>query len=142
MYALASALDQDEQTLAVSARGLAKSYGDIHAVRAIDLEVHSGETFGFLGPNGAGKSTTISMLCTLLTPTAGTAHVAGYDVVHQRDDVRRHIGLVFQDQTLDGYLTAQMNLRLHGELYGGPGSALPAGSARVLKLVGVGCRGR
>src|SRR6202789_679726 len=137
MYALASALDQDEQTLAVSARGLAKSYGDIHAVRAIDLEVHSGETFGFLGPNGAGKSTTISMLCTLLTPTAGTAHVAGYDVVHQRDDVRRHIGLVFQDQTLDGYLTAQMNLRLHGELYGVPAAVLPDRIERMLKMVGL-----
>jgi len=94
--------------VAVSARGLVKSYGEIHAVRAIDLEVQSGEIFGFLGPNGAGKSTTISMLCTLLTPTAGTAQVAGFDVVHQRDDVRRHIGLVFQDQTLDGYLSAQM----------------------------------
>jgi ABC-2 type transport system ATP-binding protein len=134
---MAAAGDQDEEVVAVSARGLVKSYGDIQAVRAIDLEVRSGETFGFLGPNGAGKSTTISMLCTLLTPTAGTAQVAGFDVVHQRDDVRRHIGLVFQDQTLDGYLSAQMNLRLHGELYGVPGSVLPDRIERILKMVGL-----
>jgi ABC-2 type transport system ATP-binding protein len=106
-------------------------------VRAIDLEVQSGEIFGFLGPNGAGKSTMISMLCTLLTPTAGTAQVAGFDVVHQRDDVRRHIGLLFQDQTLDGYLSAQMNLRLHGELYGVPSSALQDRIERILKMVGL-----
>jgi ABC-2 type transport system ATP-binding protein len=134
---MANAQVQEEQTVAVSARGLVKSYGEIQAVRAIDLEVFSGETFGFLGPNGAGKSTTISMLCTLLTPTAGTAQVAGFDVVHQRDEVRRHIGLVFQDQTLDGYLSAQMNLRLHGELYGVPGSVLPDRIERMLKMVGL-----
>ena len=134
---MASIGDRDEQAVAVFARGLVKSYGDIDAVRAIDLEVRSGETFGFLGPNGAGKSTTISMLCTLLTPTAGSAQVAGFDVVHQRDDVRRHIGLVFQDQTLDGYLSAQMNLRLHGELYGVPSSVLPARIERILNMVGL-----
>jgi ABC-2 type transport system ATP-binding protein len=127
----------DERDVAVSARGLTKSYGDIHAVREIDLEVRTGETFGFLGPNGAGKSTTISMLCTLITPTAGTAKVAGFDIVHQRDDVRRHIGLVFQDQTLDVYLSAQMNLRLHGELYGVPSSVLPDRIERILKMVGL-----
>ncbi len=137
LVVMANARDQDEQTVAVSARGLVKTYGDIQAVRAIDLEVFSGETFGFLGPNGAGKSTTISMLCTLLTPTAGSAQVAGFDVVHQRDDVRRHIGLVFQDQTLDGYLSAQMNLRLHGELYGVPASVLPDRIERILKMVGL-----
>ena len=67
--------------------------------------------FGFLGPNGAGKTTTINMLCTLAKPTGGNAKVAGHDVVRERDDVRRHIGLVFQDPTLDGYLTAAQNLR-------------------------------
>jgi ABC-2 type transport system ATP-binding protein len=126
-----------QQVAAVSVRGLVKTYGQVQAVRGIDLEVHTGETFGFLGPNGAGKSTTISMLCTLLTPTSGTAEVAGFDVVHQRDEVRRHIGLVFQDQTLDGYLTAQMNLRLHGELYGVPTSVLPDRIERMLKMVGL-----
>jgi ABC-2 type transport system ATP-binding protein len=77
------------------------------------------------------------MLCTLLTPTAGTAEVAGFDVVHQRDDVRRHIGLVFQDQTLDGYLTTEMNLRLHGELYGVPKAVLLDRIERMLKMVGL-----
>jgi ABC-2 type transport system ATP-binding protein len=129
--------DRVQQKTAVSVRGLVKTYGEVEAVRGIDLEVHTGETFGFLGPNGAGKSTTISMLCTLLTPTAGTAEVAGFDVVHQRDDVRRHIGLVFQDQTLDGYLTAEMNLRLHGELYGVPKAVLPERIERMLKMVGL-----
>ena len=122
---------------AVSVRGLVKTFGEVQAVRDIDLEVRTGETFGFLGPNGAGKSTTISMLCTLLKPTAGRAEVAGFDVVKQRDQVRRHIGLVFQDQTLDGYLTAQMNLRLHGELYGVPSSVLPDRIERMLKMVGL-----
>ena len=75
------------------------------------FEVAAGEVFGFLGPNGAGKSTTINMLCTLAKPTAGSAQVAGHDVVTERDDVRRNIGLVFQDPTLDGYLTAEQNLR-------------------------------
>src|SRR5205085_11399543 len=88
------------------------------AVKGVDFEVSPGEVFGFLGPNGAGKTTTINMLCTLLKPTSGSANVAGFDVVSQRDDVRRHIGLVFQDPTLDSYLTAAQNLKLHAELYG------------------------
>ena len=90
---------------AISVRELTKRYGDIEAVRGIDFEVASGETFGFLGPNGAGKSTTISILCTLIRPTSGKAMVAGHDVVAERDTVRRNIGLVFQDTTLDTYLT-------------------------------------
>ena len=79
-------------------------------MRGVDFEVATGEVFGFLGPNGAGKTTTINMLCTLVKPTAGSASVAGHDVVRERDDVRRNIGLVFQDPTLDGYLTAEQNL--------------------------------
>src|SRR6266852_685868 len=104
----------------IEARGLVKKYGALVAVAGIDLEVRAGEIFGFLGPNGAGKSTTISMLCTLLTPSAGQASVAGFDIVKQRMDVRRRIGLVFQDTTLDEYLTAEENLRFHAELYGVP----------------------
>jgi ABC-2 type transport system ATP-binding protein len=103
---------------AVLVDGLVKRYDEVEAVRGIDFVVQSGETFGFLGPNGAGKSTTISMLCTLVRPTEGTALVAGHDVVRERDEVRRNIGLVFQETTLDGYLTAEQNLRLHAELYG------------------------
>jgi len=121
----------------VSARGLARRYDDVDAVAGVDLDVEPGEVFGFLGPNGAGKSTTIKMLCTLVQPTAGTATVAGYDVVRQRDDVRRAIGLVFQDPTLDGYLTAEQNLRMHAELYGVPKSALGARMSDVLDMVGL-----
>jgi ABC-2 type transport system ATP-binding protein len=124
-------------TPAVKVRGLAKSYGDFEAVRGIDLTIGSGETFGFLGPNGAGKSTTISMLCTLVTPTSGSAEVAGYDVVRQRDEVRRNIGLVFQDPTLDGYLTAERNLRLHAELYGIPRGLVNGRLRQVMDMVGL-----
>jgi ABC-2 type transport system ATP-binding protein len=122
---------------AVAVSGLTKRYGDFEAVRGIDLTIEPGETFGFLGPNGAGKSTTISMLCTLVTPTSGDARVAGFDVVTQRDDVRRNIGLVFQDTTLDGYLTAIRNLKLHAELYGVPRSGLDDRLRQVLDMVGL-----
>jgi ABC-2 type transport system ATP-binding protein len=124
-------------TAAVSARGLGKRFGEIEAVRGIDLEVHSGETFGFLGPNGAGKSTTINMLCTLITPSAGSAQVAGHDVTSERDEVRRNIGLVFQDMTLDGYLSAEQNLRLHAELYGVPRELFAPRMRQVLDMVGL-----
>ncbi|MFL5817294.1 MAG: ATP-binding cassette domain-containing protein [Conexibacter sp.] len=123
--------------LAVQVRGLVKRFGDVEAVRGIDLDVTSGETFGFLGPNGAGKSTTISMLCTLLVPDGGSALVAGHDVVRERDAVRRNIGLVFQDPTLDGYLTAEQNLRFHAELYGVPKALVPDRMQLVLEMVGL-----
>src|SRR5688500_11501173 len=86
---------------AIEVESLAKTYGEVEAVRGVSFTVPRGEVFGFLGPNGAGKSTTISMLCTLARPTSGTARVSGFDVVHERDDVRRNIGLVFQDPTLE-----------------------------------------
>ncbi|SEC96806.1 ATP-binding cassette domain-containing protein [Streptomyces melanosporofaciens] len=104
----------------VLARGLGKSYGAVPAVRDLDLTVSSGEIFGFLGPNGAGKSTSIGMLSTLLRPTAGRAEVAGHDIRHEPDEVRRRIGLVFQETTLDADLTAGQNLRFHADLYGLP----------------------
>jgi ABC-2 type transport system ATP-binding protein len=103
----------------------------------VDFEVEPGEVFGFLGPNGAGKSTTINMLCTLARPTAGTATVAGHDVVRERDAVRRNIGLVFQDPTLDGYLTAEQNLRLHAELYGVEGRLVEPRMRQVMEMVGL-----
>ena len=121
----------------VETRGLAKRYGALEAVRGVTFDVPSGETFGFLGPNGAGKSTTISMLCTLVRPTAGTARVAGYDVVTEQAQVRRRIGLVFQDTTLDDYLTAQENLRLHAELYGVPKAETNGRIRQVMDMVGL-----
>src|SRR5215211_6210883 len=90
---------------------LVKSYDEVDAVRGVSFSVPPGEVFGFLGPNGAGKSTAISVLCTLAKPTSGAARVNGFDLVTRRDDVRRHIGRVCQGPTLDGYLTAEQNLR-------------------------------
>jgi ABC-2 type transport system ATP-binding protein len=122
---------------AIHIRGLVKRYGAVEAVRGIDLDVEPGETFGFLGPNGAGKSTTINILCTLAEATSGEARVAGFDVVRERDAVRRHIGLVFQDPTLDTYLTGEQNLRFHGELYGVDRSTAAARREEVLRMVGL-----
>jgi ABC-2 type transport system ATP-binding protein len=122
---------------AVQVRGLTKHYGDIEAVSGIDFTVAPGETFGFLGPNGAGKSTTIKILCTLAVPTSGTASVAGHDVVKERDTVRRSIGLVFQDTTLDTYLTGAQNLQFHAELYAVPKKVVPARMRQVLEMVGL-----
>jgi ABC-2 type transport system ATP-binding protein len=131
----AVAAPPSEATIAVV--GLTKRYGEIEAVCGIDFEVAPGEIFGFLGPNGAGKSTTISMLCTLVAPTSGTAIVAGFDVNRDRDAVRRNIGLVFQDTTLDTYLTAEQNLRLHAELYGVQRELIRPRMQQVLEMVGL-----
>jgi len=120
---------------AIEVESLAKRYGELDAVRGVSFTVPPGEVFGFLGPNGAGKSTTINMLCTLARPTAGSARVSGFDVVRQRDDVRRHIGLVFQDPTLDVLLTAAQNLRLHAELYDIEPSAIPGRIDQMLAMV-------
>lgn len=122
---------------AVSVRGLTKRYGEVEAVRGVDFAVAPGEIFGFLGPNGAGKSTTINMLCTLVRPSDGTARVAGHDVVAARDDVRRNIGLVFQDTTLDSYLSAEQNLRFHAELYGLDKAITADRMRQVLDMVGL-----
>jgi ABC-2 type transport system ATP-binding protein len=122
---------------AISVKDLRKSFGEVEAVRGVSFDVAAGEVFGFLGPNGAGKTTTINMLCTLARPTGGTALVAGHDVVGERDDVRRNIGLVFQDPTLDGYLTAEQNLRMHAELYGVDPKLIPARMRQVLEMVGM-----
>jgi ABC-2 type transport system ATP-binding protein len=124
-------------TPAVAVRGLVKRYGEVEAVRGIDLEVARGETFGFLGPNGAGKSTTINILCTLVEPTEGEAEVVGLDVVRDRAAVRRRIGLVFQDPTLDGPMSGEQNLRFHQELYGVDRRRAPARREEVLRMVGL-----
>src|SRR3569832_2109505 len=95
---------------AVEVHKLVKTFKSVEAVKGIDLTVHAGETFGFLGPNGAGKSTTIKILCTLADATSGSAKVAGFDVATERDAVRRSVGLVIKEPTLDGYKTAEQNL--------------------------------
>jgi ABC-2 type transport system ATP-binding protein len=104
----------------IEVRDLARRFGKLEAVKGVTFTVEEGEVFGFLGPNGAGKTTTINMLCTLLKPTSGSATVNGFDVRTQRSDVRRSIGLVFQQSTVDDYLNAEQNLRFHGYAYGIP----------------------
>ncbi|HTY13426.1 MAG TPA: ATP-binding cassette domain-containing protein [Candidatus Omnitrophota bacterium] len=96
---------------------LTRKFNGLTAVDGISFSVGKGEVFGFLGPNGAGKTTTISMLCTLLRPTSGTARVGCCDVVKEPNRVRREIGIIFQDPSLDDRLTAEDNLRFHGYLY-------------------------
>ncbi len=132
----ASTLTEQLDT-AVEVVNLKKNYGNLAAVQGISISVAPGETFGFLGPNGAGKSTTIKMLCTLVVPSSGTAHVAGFDVVKDRTEVRRRIGLVFQDTTLDDYLTAEENLRFHADLYGVPRHQVRSRLEQVMQMVGL-----
>jgi len=124
-------------TNAIEVVELSKRFGDFTAVDGISFEVPRGEIFGFLGPNGAGKTTTISMLCTLLKPTSGRASIGGFDVVRQSANVRREIGIVFQDTTLDDRLTARENLLFHGEVYGMTRDAIASRSADVLERVGL-----
>jgi ABC-2 type transport system ATP-binding protein len=122
---------------AIEVEELTKRFGDFTAVDGISFDVPRGEIFGFLGPNGAGKTTTISMLCTLLSPTAGTARISGYDVARQPSQVRREIGIVFQDTTLDDRLTARENLVFHGEVYGMSRADINERAADVLERVGL-----
>jgi len=101
----------------IKIENLSKRFGDFTAVNNISLEVAEGTIFGFLGPNGAGKTTTINILCTLLAPTSGKISIAGYDCLKEPSEVRKAIGIVFQDTTLDKDLTAYENLMFHAYLY-------------------------
>jgi len=122
---------------AVEVEGLVKRFGTFAAVDDVSFTVEPGELFGFLGPNGAGKTTTISILCTLVELTEGTARVAGFDVVQDRSAVRENIGLVFQEVTLDDYLTGAENLRFHAVLYGVPPSEVKDRCRPLLDMVGL-----
>lgn len=101
----------------IIAKDLVKKFEDVEAVKGVNLEIEEGELFGLLGPNGAGKTTTISMLCTILKPTSGSARVWGYDVAQDPEDVRKSIGIVFQDPSLDDNLTGRENLDFHARLF-------------------------
>ena len=101
----------------IEVRDLRKVYDGTEAVKGVSFDVAPGETFGFLGPNGAGKTTTINILCTLLSPTSGSATVAGFDAMKEPAKVRAQIGLVFQEPTLDNELTAYENLKFHCYMY-------------------------
>jgi ABC-2 type transport system ATP-binding protein len=114
---------------------LTKAYSSLKAVDKLDITVESGEIFGLLGPNGAGKTTTISMLCTILKPTSGTATVNGFDIVKEAMQVRKSIGIVFQDPSVDDRMTGRENLLMHANLYGVPTSEQNNRINNVLKLV-------
>jgi ABC-2 type transport system ATP-binding protein len=114
---------------------LTRSFNSLTAVDKLNITVESGEIFGLLGPNGAGKTTTISMLCTILKPTSGTAKVNGFDIVKEAMQVRRSIGIVFQDPSIDDRLTGRENLFMHANLYGVPASEQKNRIDSILKLV-------
>ncbi|HEX5465201.1 MAG TPA: ATP-binding cassette domain-containing protein [Candidatus Limnocylindrales bacterium] len=120
--------------LMVEARGLRKRFGSTEAVAGVDLSVPTGSVFGLLGPNGAGKTTTVRILTTLTIPDAGTARVAGHDVVHDPQAVRRTIGVAAQDATLDGALTGRQNLLLVGQLGRMDGREARDRAAELLEL--------
>jgi len=120
---------------AIHAEGLVKHYDDVEAVRGVDLRVERGEVFGFLGPNGAGKSTTVRMLTTLLTITAGRAHVAGADVTKEPDVARRRIGVALQEAGLDPRQTGRELLVLQGRLFGMTTPEAAARAEDLLELV-------
>jgi ABC-2 type transport system ATP-binding protein len=120
---------------AIEVRDLKRNFKKIEAVKGVSFDVPEGELFGFLGPNGAGKTTTINMLCTLLKPHGGSATVSGFDVVKNRHNVRRSIGLVFQTTTLDDYLSAEQNLRFHAYAYGVPAEVREERIKQLLTMV-------
>jgi ABC-2 type transport system ATP-binding protein len=120
---------------AIEIDNIVRKFGQLVAVDGISFNVQKGENFGFLGPNGAGKTTTINILCTLLLPTSGKAYVNGHDVVKERRQVQRSIGLVFQDPTLDDYLTAEQNLLFHAYAYGVPRDVREKRMTELLELV-------
>lgn len=116
---------------------LTKKYGDIWAVKDLNLNVHSGETFGFLGPNGAGKTTTIRMLTTLTKPTSGRAWVNGFDVVKEPDNVKKEFGIAQQHMSLDRDLNVKENLELHARLHHLGSSERKRRIAELLDYVGL-----
>lgn len=119
----------------IIARGLCKRFGDVIAVDNLDLTVTQGTVFALLGPNGAGKSTTINMLTTLIQPDRGSVHIAGFDIVHDADAVRRRIGVTFQDLVLDRDLTGRESLDFYGRLYGLATATRQMRTAELLALV-------
>ena len=120
---------------AIEVRKLKKKFNGFTAVDGISFDVRKRELFGLLGPNGAGKTTTINMLSTLLVPTSGYAKINGYDITAQRDDVRRSMGIVFQEPALDGKLTGRENLEFHAMMYGMPKEERRKRIEEVLELV-------
>lgn len=123
--------------IAIRVKNLSKHFGQVIAVDNISFEVGKGEVFGFLGPNGAGKTTTINILCTLLMPTTGEATVNGFNAVSSPNEVRRSIGIIFQDPSLDERLTAYENLNFHGMVYHLSSKLRKTRIVEVLHIVGL-----
>ena len=122
-------------TVALHIQDLTRRFNDLVAVDTISFDIDQGEIFGLLGPNGAGKTTTLSMLATMLTPTSGSATVNGIDIEKDPDGVRKSIGIVFQDQSLDEELTAWENMDFHGRLYRIPAEIRNQRITELLTLV-------
>jgi ABC-2 type transport system ATP-binding protein len=118
----------------ISVRNLTKRFGDLTAVQDVSFDVRKGEIFAFLGPNGAGKSTTIKMLTTLLAPSSGSVQIDGLDPAKNPNQVRKRIGIVFQDPSVDTELTAYENIEFHGVLYHVPKAVRRERIARLLEL--------
>ncbi len=122
---------------AVEVSALVKRYGEVEALRGIDLTVATGERFALLGPNGAGKTTLFSILATLRAPTSGSARVLGHDVVGERDAVRREMGIVFQEPAIEQRLSGRDNLLMMGLLYGLPTAAARRRADEILGELGL-----
>ena len=118
----------------IEVRNLVKTFGAFTAVNDVSFSVAEGEIFAFLGPNGAGKTTTIKMLTTLLHPTSGSIRLDGLDPLKQQNEARKKFGIVFQDPSLDGDLTASENMEIHGVLYGVPHKVRRQRTEELLKL--------
>jgi ABC-2 type transport system ATP-binding protein len=118
----------------IRVQNLVKTFGNFTAVNDVSFHVPAGEIFAFLGPNGAGKTTTIKMLTTLLRPTSGSMQLDGLDPLTHQNEARRRFGIVFQDPSLDGELTAWENMQIHAVLYHVPHKVWPRRSEELLKL--------
>lgn len=122
-------------TSVIKVNNLTKDFSKLRALDSINLDIKEGEIFSILGPNGAGKTTLISILTTILKPTSGSAEVAGYNIIKNPLEVRKNIGIVFQEPSLDDLLTAEENLMLHGMLYGMKGENLKSRVKEMLEKV-------
>ncbi len=122
---------------AIEVSGLSRRFGDVQAVHSISFRVEAGEIFGLIGLNGAGKTTTLLMLASLLNPDSGTATVGGCDIVRDKDGVRRQIGLVFEEEAIDIYLTGRQNLDFAARMYSLPRRTREQRVAEVLRTVGL-----
>ncbi|WXG42114.1 MAG: ATP-binding cassette domain-containing protein [Candidatus Freyarchaeum deiterrae] len=119
----------------VETHNLVKKYGELVAVKGVNIKISEGEIYGLLGPNGAGKTTILSMLSCMLTPTSGEAYVNGFDVIKQQNQVRKSIGVVFQDPAIDENLTGRENMEIHSMLYNVPSKVAKQRIDEALKLV-------